>query len=197
MNLIPNGMIHPNDLTTVLQHLDAVLQSSIDGAVVEFGCYEGTTSLFIAQHLVNAGNKRPFHVYDSFQGLPAKEPEDGSSDQFLIGSCSVEQFRFEANFRRNNLPIPVIHAGWFKDLTPFDLPKQIAFAFLDGDFYSSIFQSLSLVYPRLSDRARVLIHDYECEKLPGVKKACSDFLTPRNMNVIATGDIGLFIMGGQ
>ena len=197
MDLIPNGMIHPNDLTTILEHLDAVLQSGIDGAVVEFGCYEGTTSLFIAQHLVNAGNKRSFHVYDSFQGLPAKEPEDGSSDQFLTGSCSVEQFRFEANFRRNNLPTPVIHAGWFKDLTPADLPEQIAFAFLDGDFYSSIFQSLSLVYPRLTDQARVLIHDYGYEKLPGVEKACADFLAPKKMHVTPMGGVGLFIMGGQ
>ena len=55
---------------------------------------------------------------------------------------------------------------------------------MDGDFYTSVRESLEHVYPRLSKGAVVVVDDY-CdpavnpvyESLPGVKRACDDFLT--------------------
>ena len=35
-----------------------------------------------------------------------------------------------------------MHKGWFDQLSDREVPEQIAFAFLDGDFYSSIIDSL-------------------------------------------------------
>ena len=54
------------------------------------------------------------------------------------------------DFRKYDLPLPVIHKGWFENTLPTELPAQIAFAHLDGDFYSSIAVSLRYVYPKMS-----------------------------------------------
>ena len=55
-------------------------------------------------------------------------------------------------------------------------PDQIAFAFFDGDFYSSIWDSFEKDYARLSTNACVVIDDYGWYMLPGAKRATTDFL---------------------
>ena len=71
--------------------------------------------------------------------------------------------------------MPVIKKAWFKDLTPDDLPSEIAFAFLDGDFYESIRDSLKLVMPRMNNEGIIVVHDYNNPALPGVKKAVDEW----------------------
>jgi O-methyltransferase len=56
-----------------------------------------------------------------------------------------------------------------------DVPRPIAFAFLDNDFYESIMCSLRLVWPQLSPGAVVVIDDYQRSTLPEVERAVHDF----------------------
>jgi O-methyltransferase len=65
-------------LEVVLRELETLLDGQLDGAVVEFGCYVGTTSLFIRRLLTIASDNRQFWAYDSFDGLPNKSPQDQS-----------------------------------------------------------------------------------------------------------------------
>ena len=104
--------------------------------------------------------------------------------------------KLAANFDRYGLRQPVVHAGWFDDTLPDGLPERIAFAHLDGDLYASIRVSLEHVYPRLSHGAICLIDDYcdrqlldEYDYLPGVKKACDEFLAdkPEQVSVLYAG----------
>ena len=71
--------------------------------------------------------------------------------------------------------MPVIKKAWFADLTVDDMPRQIAFAFLDGDFYQSIKDSLELVGPLMNNDGIVVIHDYSNPALPGVKRAVDEW----------------------
>ena len=183
--LLVSDQVSRGDVATVWRELDAVLAANVPGAVVELGCYVGTTSLFIRRLLDQAGEtgKREFHVYDSFQGLPEKVGQDSSAagTEFTAGKLSVSKKEFLQQFRAAHLEPPVVHKGWFDDLTAADIPEQIAFAFLDGDFYSSILTSLKLVWPRLSPGATVLIDDYQREQLPGVERAIRDFFQGKQM----------------
>ncbi len=135
---IISTQVSKDDLRLVLTELDLVLQKNIPGAVVEFGCYLGTTSLFIRRLLdiVPAGAGRSFHVYDSFAGLPAKTIADASiaGESFKAGELSVSKRQFIRQFRRAGLQLPVIHKGWFNQLSEREVPEPIALAFLDGDF---------------------------------------------------------------
>lgn len=163
----------------MLGELESVLQADIPGDVVEFGCYIGTTSLFIRRLLdayTQAGERR-FYAYDSFEGLPPKTAEDLSpaGEQFKSGALQVSKKRFLQEFRRARLVPPITHKGWFNELTDKQLPEAIAFAFLDGDFYGSILDSLRLVVPRLTPGAVISIDDYDRAALPGVARATAAF----------------------
>jgi O-methyltransferase len=166
------------DIELVWRQLEATLRSDIPGDIVEFGCYVGTTSLFIRRLLDQHKSQRVFHVYDSFEGLPSKQQQDASAagTAFQPGKLSVSKKEFLQQFRTARLQPPVTHKGWFSELAAeTDVPEHIAFAFLDSDFYDSIRDSLKLVWPRMSRGGRLLIDDYHREALPGVDRAVHDF----------------------
>lgn len=167
-------------LAVVWRELDHTLAQNVPGDIVEFGCYAGTTSLFIRRLLDEQGQSatRAFHAYDSFEGLPPKSPQDTSTagDAFQAGKLQVGRKALLHQFRVANLQPPIIHKGWFNELQATDVPAHIAFAFLDGDFYESIRDSLALVWPRLTPGAIVLVDDYKREALPGATKAVAEFL---------------------
>jgi O-methyltransferase len=175
---IVSDQVNKEQLAVILSELEKILATRPDGAVVEFGCYIGTTSLFIRRLLNNYKDARQFHVYDSFTGLPPKTAADESraGDQFQVGELAVSKKQFLLQFQKANLKPPVIHKGWFKDVTPAEVPDQIAFAFLDGDFYESIRDSLRLVLPRMQQGSTIVIDDYAREALPGAARAAHELL---------------------
>jgi O-methyltransferase len=174
---IISDQISREGLEAVLSQLDKTIQRQIPGAVVEFGCYIGTTSLFIRRIIDHEGKEREFHVYDSFEGLPPKSSQDNNAAgvDFEEGKLYVSKKEFLQQFKVANLSTPVIHKGWFNELAEKDVPSEIAFAFLDGDFYDSIISSLRLVWPRMSKGGTIVIDDYKRETLPGVERAVRDF----------------------
>lgn len=174
-----SNQVNKNQLTTILSELEK-LPPKLDGAVVEFGCYIGTTSLFIRRLLDVLGDNRQFHVYDSFEGLPPKTSQDESraGDQFQAGELAVSKKQFIQQFQKAGLQLPTIHKNWFSNLNSADIPQHIAFAFLDGDFYESIRDSLRLVLPRMQKGGVIIIDDYAREALPGAAKAAQDVLSP-------------------
>jgi O-methyltransferase len=186
-----SDQVNQREVEIILTQLDRVLQSSVPGHVVEFGCYTGTTSLFLQRwlalhHSYSAGSEHPgaapgasytsstyaryasdvsktpdttpghspgqhnmsegglgeygqsreLHVYDSFEGLPEKSEQDQSAagTGFEAGKLNATKSQFIKNFRRANLPLPIIHKAWFSDLDESDVPSPIAFAFFDGFF---------------------------------------------------------------
>ena len=91
--------------------------------------------------------------------------------------------QFLNTFHKARLSPPITYRAWFKDLTDSQLPDKIAYAFLDGDFYESIIDSLELVWPCLSDGGVITIDDYERAALPGVTKAVNDFFVDKHINL--------------
>lgn len=169
--------INEQELAVILQYLEQQLQSHSGGSVVEFGCYEGTTSIFIQRLLKRVPGTHEFHVYDSFAGLPAKTAEDLSpaGEQFREGELQADKSVFVKHFKQAGLPLPIIHKKWFSELQTTDIPDNIIFAFLDGDFYQSISNSLQAIEKKLAPHAIILIDDYQSEVLPGVRRAVDNW----------------------
>lgn len=127
-------------------------------------------------------------IYDSFAGLPEKTREDasGAGANFQAGELFVTKREVVDKIRKHGLKISshpdpetssvIIKKAWFDDLTDRDLPEHIAFAFCDGDLYSSIQTSLKLVVPRLAEQGIVIVHDYNNPELPGSSRAVDEFL---------------------
>jgi O-methyltransferase len=181
---IISDQIDNRELAIVWEELEGVLKKNITGAIAEFGCYIGTTSLFIRRMLDKHGQSinRTFHVYDSFEGLPEKQRADESSVgvDFTVGKLYASKKELLRQFQSAALQPPVVHKGWFNQLTVSEIPERIAFAFLDGDFYDSIYSSLSLAWPRMQRGSTLLIDDYQRVALPGVTKALHEFLKDKH-----------------
>lgn len=169
-----SDQVTKREVEVILRELSGT--SSIPGDVVEFGCYVGTTSVYLAKALQKS--KKQLYLYDSFAGLPEKRLQDISpaGEQFRAGELHATKKELIRNLKQANVPMPSITKGWFSDVTPEQVPATISFAFLDGDYYDSVRDPLSLIWPRLSEGAIVVVDDYANEALPGAAKAVDEWL---------------------
>lgn len=173
--------ITDEEMAILLRELTGVLARGIEGDVVELGCYEGGSAVELQRYLVQHAPERSLWLYDSFEGLPDKTEEDRSplGSLFQPGVLKAAQSRLKRNFVKAGLPIPEITRAWFYELDPEDLPDTVAFAFLDGDYYESILDSLKLVWPKMRPGSVIVVDDYQNVKLPGVQKALDAFLADK------------------
>ena len=167
------------EVKTVLSLIERVVSSDVPGDICEFGCYSGTTSLFIVRLLRLMKSSKKLYVYDSFAGLPEKRQQDASPAgiEFKPGELSFSKKQFINNFRHAKLKPPFIKKGWFEHLSSDDLPNKIALAFLDGDYYESVLTPLNLIKDALSPGSIIIVDDYSNPKLPGPSAALCQWLS--------------------
>ncbi|MGI5169455.1 TylF/MycF/NovP-related O-methyltransferase [Spirillospora sp. CA-253888] len=192
------GMGGVDQLVNIYWALSGVLAAGVPGAVVEVGCHEGRTSVFLRKVADHFAPGRELHVYDSFEGLPPPGPND--TDYSSPGQLRTRVEDLTRTFARWDAEPPHVHAGWFADTLPRELPDRVCFAYVDGDLYESIRTALTELYPRLSPGAIVIVDDY-CDEVrsprafagfPGVKKACDEFFAdkPERISVlVGTGKL--------
>ena len=182
-------------LEIILSQLENVLMRNIPGDIVEFGCHEGTTSLFIRRLLDALMSDKQFYAYDSFEGLPSKTIEDASvaGSDFRAGELKVSKHDLMRNFQKAGLRPPIAHKAWFSELKEKAIPENVAFGFLDSDFYQSIKDSLAIVWPRLSDNGVIIVDDYMRSHLPGATRAVNDFATTNRIQLKHQSNLAILI----
>ena len=173
------GMINNEQKRELVQALSEVLDAGVEGDVVELGCYVGESSKMLRRTLNAYYSEKQLYVYDSFEGLPPLHDCEKNCG-WKPGTLKTSREILVKNFIDNRLAPPIIHKGWFKDITR--LPDKICFAFLDGDFYDSIFDGLNKVYSKMADGGIIVFHDYGRADLPGVEKAVADFRKINNIS---------------
>jgi O-methyltransferase len=190
---IMSDQIRPDEMLVLLTSLEDVLKQGIDGDVVELGCYEGTSALFEARMLERMSPDKKLWLYDSFEGLPEKTNEDATplGEAFTAGALKASKAVLAKNFVKAGLKIPEIKRAWFYELDPEDLPEHICFAFLDGDFYESIMDSMKLVLPKMTTGSMIIIDDYQNPKLPGAKQAVDEYVHRYNLKMEAQKSLAI------
>jgi O-methyltransferase len=175
---IDSSIINSEQIKWLVSFLLDSIENNNDGDIVELGCYVGESSKYLMKCLLDTESNKKLYVYDSFEGLPELSEWEINSG-WKPGTLKTTEDIFISNFKQNNLPLPIIHKDWFKNIPEYKIPEKISFAFLDGDFYDSIYDSLSKVYDKVSDGGYICFHDYNRHDLPGVKAAVDDFLAER------------------
>ena len=180
---IISDQIDRRELRVLMLQLEHRLRENPAGNIVEFGCYVGTTTLFIRRLCDAYTFAGELHVYDSFAGLPEKTHEDSSvvGEQFVAGALQASRKTLLQNFKKAGLCPPIVHKNWFNELAPNDVPDEIFFAFLDGDYYESIRDSLRLVTQKLRSQATIIVDDYANEALPGAARATDEWCKNRQL----------------
>lgn len=177
-----SDQVSKREVGIVLRELQRAIELT-GGDVVEFGCFEGTTSVPMA--LLLKDTDRTLYLYDSFEGLPEKLPQDQSpaGEQFKAGELNASKKNLIANLKKGGVDMPRIKKGWFSDLTADDIPRHIAFAFLDGDYYESIRTPLRLIEPYLAPGAIIVVDDYVNEALPGAAIAVNEWTRQKGYTI--------------
>ena len=135
------------------------------GCVIECGVWRGGMSAAMAEVL---GPARQYYLFDSFEGLPpADAAKDGARAVRQASSVDparrlVAEMRWaEQAMRLSGVPRYELVTGWFKDtLATFTPPEPVAVLRLDGDWYDSTMQCLTVLYPHVPRGGLVLIDDY-------------------------------------
>ncbi|HRK29969.1 MAG TPA: TylF/MycF/NovP-related O-methyltransferase [Tepidisphaeraceae bacterium] len=159
----------------------------VPGCVVECGVWRGGMIAGIASVL---GNRREYHLFDSFEGLPPAREIDGpdaiqwqadTADPNYFDNCAAEQRWAEQAMRRAGAKEFQLHRGWFEDtVTQFTPPTPIALLRLDGDWYDSTLVCLEALYDHVHPDGMIVIDDYYT--WDGCARAVHDFLSRRKLN---------------
>lgn len=143
----------------------AVAASKLEGDFAEFGVFNAGSSKIIAE----AKGNRPFHLFDTFEGLPKPELIDGnfSEKQFTASLESVQEYLKDFNnisFYKGIFPLSA------KSLEP---NTMFSLVHLDVDLYKSTLVGLQFFYSKMTKGGIIVSHDYSI--LEGVKKAFDEF----------------------
>ena len=144
----------PHTETDIIDFVSCILllPASIDGCIVEAGCYKGGSTAKFSLAAQRAG--RELVVFDSFQGLPPNAEDHastifGETPDFTEGKHKGTVDEVTANIARfGSIESCSLVEGWFDQTMPsFDRP--VAAAYLDVDLAASTKTCLKHLYPLL------------------------------------------------
>ncbi len=138
---------------------------NVPGACAELGVYRG----YFARCINMLLPERRLYLFDTFQGFsPADAP--GEAFQAAHQNTSVAQVLSIMPSRENITIMPGFFPGSLQGLE-----ERFALVSLDVDFEATTLEGLRYFWPRLSPGGYILLHDWNCQKLPGVKSALTRY----------------------
>ena len=139
------------------------------GVIIEVGCWLGGTAALIGRRADLCRIREPFHVYDTFKGIPPALVS--ASDPYYHGGehAATREGVFQTLARFGVKNFQCI-AGIFPNssiMGPFD---AVRFAHLDVDLYESAKRCTEAIFPRLVPGGMIVYDDYGFRTTPGVTK---------------------------
>jgi len=150
----------------------AVVKEGVCGAIVDCGVWNGGSTIILGSF----APEREVWAFDSFEGLPAPSPLDGSKSFRHVGDCLGSEQMLRAGFAAHNDPTRLhVVRGWFDQTfaKARDQVGPIAVLHADGDWYASVKLTLETFYDQVSPGGFIVIDDYG--HWIGAKKATDDF----------------------
>lgn len=160
--------------------LTAILTNGVPGDLLETGVWRGGACIWMRAILQAWGAQdRLVWVCDSFEGLPKPDPryaqDAGDVHWKYADVLAVSLEQVQVNFARYGLLDQQVRflKGWFRDTLPSAPVERLALLRLDGDMYSSTFDALEHLYPKLSPGGFVIVDDYGA--VPACRNAVEDY----------------------
>jgi O-methyltransferase len=154
--------------------IESVVADGVEGDVIEAGAWRGGASILARATLDSLGaDERTVFVADSFQGLPAPDPEAFPEDRELdlsrIDFLAVPPEEVRDYFARFGCDQGVeLVEGFFDKTLPRLRGHRWGVVRLDGDSYEATWVGLESLYPGLSAGGYLIVDDYvlieECRR---------------------------------
>lgn len=149
----PHGLVQP----AVAEQMIRVANGCARGPIVEVGVYHGASAWDLAAVALEWGVE--LHLFDTFTGIPWKEPDDAHS----IGDFSDTTVAavLEA------VPMAHVYEGIFPATLPASL-TGLGLVHVDCDQYQSVAACIDLLGPRMLPGGMMFFDDIQ---LPGCSRA--------------------------
>jgi O-methyltransferase len=159
----------------------------LKGDICEFGIANGTTSSLFANEIKDTTKK--LWLFDSFKGLSKPSAKDVLiNDMFRLKSMAkyegtMSYAQSEVLNRLKMVPFPkkriMIIPGYIEQTTKQkNLPRAVAFAYIDFDLYEPTKVALEFLDTVLTKKGHIVIDDYNYFS-EGVKIAVKEFIETR------------------
>jgi O-methyltransferase len=157
---VPTGVSYKAHLAMAAKLLE--LSPSVDGAVVECGCWLGGTTANLSLICDIVG--RDLIVYDSFEGLPTTKANERLNGNIVAitrpGSWRGDLDTVKRNVRRYGaIARCQFRKGWFAD-TLRHHEEPIVLCFLDVDLKSSLHDCVVNLWPHITARGYLFLDEY-------------------------------------
>lgn len=192
-----------NGHTYLFDNIDYIAQrlNHIDGDIVECGVWKGGMVAYMAEVFPN----RTVWACDSFQGCPStidqiKYPEtwENENTKENMGLWAADISHLHNTLQKYEIPEEQVKIlkGWFKDtLEPSVCPiQQISLLRVDGDLYSSTYEVLEYLYPKVSAGGFVIFDDYV---ITDARQAVHDYLSRTSQKPAAWYDPAAMVEYGE
>jgi O-methyltransferase len=173
-------MIGRKRLDNLHECVAAVLADEVPGDLIETGVWRGGAAILMRGVLAAYGDvDRTVWVADSFDGLPPPDegryPADAGDKHHEVGFLAVPLEQVRANFAKYDLLDDQVRflPGWFRDTLPAAPIERLAVLRLDGDMYSSTWEALTALAPKVCSGGFVIVDDYHA--VPGCRQAVEDY----------------------
>ncbi len=155
----------PAQLGFLVSTLDEV--RSVDGAVVEVGCFACATTIYLREHLADLGRRRRYVAIDTFDGFLAADVDHEIRARAQITERhSLDYTGFSMNRRswvertlalsgHGDVELVQADAGAldYRQFAP------IAFALIDVDLYQPVSRALRSIAPFMNPGGRIIVDD--------------------------------------
>ena len=138
--------------------------SGIEGEMAEVGVFRGASSRIIRE----AEPDKPFHLFDTFAGLPKPSTKDADFHEGQYQSSLQDVRTYLGRYRNLHF-----HPGLFPGTAGPVRDTRFSFVHLDVDLYECTLRGLEFFWPRMTAGGVILSHDYSTS--PGVRAAFDQF----------------------
>ena len=164
--------------------VEYINNNNVKGAFAELGVHTGET----AKVLHYMDTKRPFYLFDTFDGFDKKdlaieEQNDVRFSTSNFANTSIEKVKKHINGNENLIFKP----GFFPDTTEGLEDEIFSLVHIDADLYAPTLAALNYFYPKLSKGGVIIIHDYN-HNWDGIPKAVNEFILTIPESVISLAD---------
>ena len=155
-----------------------VFKNKIPGHFAECGCFRGHSSYTIASLLKQQNFQGTFWIFDSFEGISEKTPEDNEGE----GAGVPQKFLMSTQEHLKEIlkpfPFVSIHKGWIPEVfeTAPIASEKFAFLHVDVDLYEPTKGCLDYFFSRLSPGGVIFISNYNVSHWPGSMQAVDEFI---------------------
>lgn len=168
-----------SDITNVSMleawNLESCVNSTVGvtGCLAEVGVYKGGTAAILSKSL-----GKHLHLFDTFAGLPSSKVKLDD----LVASGWLDDVSPNSVLDLMTTSENVyLHVGVFPETTLNIKCHSYSMIHLDTDIFESTLDGLNYFYPKLNKGGIIIVHDFNNEGCPGVKRAVNKFLNENNV----------------